>query len=477
MRRLAGLVVLALVASVLGIGAAGSAGAGENGGAVVGGDPVAPGEGASTVALVYDPEFFGSGDPLLNQQCGGTLVAPDLVLTAAHCVEAPGDLSEFPYLSVLAGTADLDGAVTDDLVSATAVAIHPDAWSSWLGEGGQGGIGGDDVAVVRLAEPVPGVPTADLADDGQGAAFDAGSPVQVFGFGDTSSDPNQPDYATYLQVADLEVVDPADCAETYRQHARIELDVEGTICAAGAGTSACYGDSGGPLVADVEGEPVQVGVVSGGYTCDTSLYPGLFAAVVQHTPVIETIADEPFTDVDVAHPFVWEISWLVSRGIAEGYADGTFGGSRPVSRAATAAYLYRLAGEPSFTPPSTPSFRDVRSTHPFFAEVEWLADEGITQGYADGRFRPAAPVSRAAMAAYLYRFAGEPGESSTQYFADVSPSHPFFGEIGWAASAGVVRVYEYFPGEPAYDRFRPQAATSRQAMAAFLMRFDDVAAP
>jgi hypothetical protein len=112
-----------------------------------------------------------------------------------------------------------------------------------------------------------------------------------------------------------------------------------------------------------------------------------------------------FADVPPGHPFAAEIEWLVDAGVAGGFPDGTFGPGIPVSRQAMAAFLYRLAGSPAFTPPSTATFRDVPKTHPFFREVEWVAKQGITSGYADGTFRPGATVTRQAMAAFLQRFA------------------------------------------------------------------------
>jgi hypothetical protein len=55
-----------------------------------------------------------------------------------------------------------------------------------------------------------------------------------------------------------------------------------------------------------------------------------------------------------------------------------------------------LAGGPQ-------TFSDVNASHPFYGEIEWLAASGITTGYPDGTFRPGAPVTRQAMAAYLQR--------------------------------------------------------------------------
>lgn len=176
-----------------------------------------------------------------------------------------------------------------------------------------------------------------------------------------------------------------------------------------------------------------------------------------------------FDDVLVGHPFFSNIQWLVNAGITTGYGDNTFRPSAAVTRQAMAAFLYRLAGEPDFDAPATASFSDVSTSHTFFTEIEWLASTGVTAGYEDGTFRPSAGVSRQAMAAFLYRLAGEPEFSSPEVasFADVPTTHPFFDEIEWLASVAITEGYDD-------NTFRPGSTVSRQAMAAFLSRFADL---
>ena len=80
--------------------------------------------------------------------------------------------------------------------------------------------------------------------------------------------------------------------------------------------------------------------------------------------------------------------------------------AEPVTREAMAAFLHRAAGAPEITAPAVAPFLDVAADHPFAAEIAWLAETGISQGTAvpGGReFRPAEPVTREAMAAFLYR--------------------------------------------------------------------------
>jgi hypothetical protein len=154
-------------------------------------------------------------------------------------------------------------------------------------------------------------------------------------------------------------------------------------------------------------------------------------------------------------------------GISTGYDDGTYRPSAPVSRQAMSAFMYRLADEPAFVKPPTPSFDDVGLTHPFFREVEWLASTGVTTGYDDGGYHPAAAVSRQAMAAFLYRLAGSPGVGlGAPTFDDVDTDHPFFAEIEYLAAKEITGGYPD-------GGYHPSANVTRQAMSAFMHRFAD----
>lgn len=178
-----------------------------------------------------------------------------------------------------------------------------------------------------------------------------------------------------------------------------------------------------------------------------------------------------FVDVSGDHLFFGHITWMAEEGISTGYDDGTYRPAQPVTRSAMAAFLFRAAGSPEPVPPDTPTFPDVGLEHPFFDEVEWLASEQITTGYEDGTFRPGAPTSRGAMAAYLFRAAGSPDDvdpDAQDPFVDVPPSHPFYEEVQWLVAE---QITTGFSG----DRFAPARAVSRQAMAAFIFRSQHLA--
>ncbi len=110
---------------------------------------------------------------------------------------------------------------------------------------------------------------------------------------------------------------------------------------------------------------------------------------------------------------------------------------------------------------------DVPRTHQFVREISWLTTAGITTGYSDGTFRPSRDVSREAFAAFLYRLAGRPAVALPRRspFSDVSRDSQFYREIVWLAQQGITT------GWPD-GTFRPRESIERNAMAAFLYRFE-----
>ena len=85
---------------------------------------------------------------------------------------------------------------------------------------------------------------------------------------------------------------------------------------------------------------------------------------------------------------------MAAMGISGGWTvDGgrEFRPGNPITREAMAAFLYVFSGSPEFTPPATPSFVDVPVTSPFFKQVEWMAATGISTGWEVGGTREFRP--------------------------------------------------------------------------------------
>ncbi len=170
-----------------------------------------------------------------------------------------------------------------------------------------------------------------------------------------------------------------------------------------------------------------------------------------------------FRDVPPSQPFAKEIHWLADQGIAKGWADGTFRPYEPTRRAEMAAFLYRMAGSPAFTPPAVSPFRDLPTSHAFYTEVSWCADQGIFRGWSDGTFRPQVPIQRDQAVVVIYRLSGSPRVEPYATYRDVPRGYVFRNEIGWARNNGIMLGWED-------NTFRPMQPILRDAIAALLYR-------
>ena len=218
---------------------------------IVGGSATSTAQHPWVVALVT-----AAGAPY----CGGTLAAPDRVVTAAHCVAVTAPTE----LRVVAGRTDM--RTNEGVVSLVRdVWVHPDYRSSTEG---------DDIAVLTL-DRRPGYPTLPLAGDP--AAAPPGSAVAVLGWGFTEEGGQA---SPTLQRAEVHVLADPDCSAAYR-----EYQPGGMLCAGEpqGGADACNGDSGGPLVADGR----LVGVTSFGSGCGRPGLPGVYTRVSSYAPLLE----------------------------------------------------------------------------------------------------------------------------------------------------------------------------------------------
>lgn len=191
-------------------------------------------------------------------------------------------------------------------------------------------------------------------------------------------------------------------------------------------------------------------------------------------------AVSPFADVASDQLFYKEMAWLAEKGVSNGWTepDGTktYRPFEPVYRDAMAAFLYRLAGKPDFTPPAVSPFTDVTPSTLFYKEITWLAAQRISEGWVepDGSrtYRPFASVSRDVMAAFMYRHAGKPDFTppADSPFTDATPGMVFYKEMTWLADQGISEGWTEPDGSKTY---RPSVSVNRDVMAAFMYRYND----
>lgn len=204
----------------------------------------------------------------------------------------------------------------------------------------------------------------------------------------------------------------------------------------------------------------------------------LLTALVGTSAPPARAATPTFSDLPASTMFFTEIEWLAGRGVTQGWLepDGTrtYRPLQAVKRDAMAAFLYRLAGRPTYQAPATSLFVDVTPGMQFYKEICWLATAGISTGWTEPNgtrtFRPLQSVNRDAMAAFLFRWSGEPEQyhnPAYPSFWDVPGTNQFFDEVQWATESGI--SYGWLISDDVSE-FRPLQPVARDAMAAFMFR-------
>lgn len=138
------------------------------------------------------------------------------------------------------------------------------------------------------------------------------------------------------------------------------------------------------------------------------------------------------------------IAFCQQHGLMDGVAAGEFQPKEPLTRAALAESLYRLArspapeGEGNQEAPAASSapeetFSDVTADHPNFNAITWAKSSGAVSGYPDGTFRPENPITREEVAVLLWNGRGKPEAAGSADCIDRDSISPWALEaVDWA---------------------------------------------
>ena len=213
---------------------------------------------------------YGTG-----RTCGGTLIAPDVVMTAAHCIEGSdedelfGDSSPIVGVDAFVNSTTVEYSKFEYYRSGIKWMVHPDRDRLRLS---------NDVAIIFLNAPVLEVPPVKVNKDANIPVSDDPTTLTVIGLGangtNTTDDPFSSGFTSYITYPDqlmkieIDTVSTPSCKKMYGSF----FVGDSNFCAGvDYEKGVCLGDDGGPvlLTKSSAADDVQIGIISlvGSYYC------------------------------------------------------------------------------------------------------------------------------------------------------------------------------------------------------------------
>ena len=193
-------------------------------------------------------------------------------------------------------------------------------------------------------------------------------------------------------------------------------------------------------------------------------YKWMVTRVCQYCGYTETVEDEVDDITAVLLPALQantddHYSYLI------GYADGTVRPNGKITRAEVATIFFRLLDDDTRAKywSSKNDFSDVSADKWYNNAVSTLSNMGVIGGYADGTFRPDAPISRAEFAKIAVSFTQNNGSAVYNYFTDVKTTDWFAPYVTAAKDAGLIEGYSD-------GSFKPESKITRAEACAIVNR-------
>ena len=202
--------------------------------------------------------------------------------------------------------------------------------------------------------------------------------------------------------------------------------------------------------------------------CNIKRTAFMFLAVILSlsisVPAFAAVGDTGFADVGADSWYADAAVYCRDNGLMSGTSATTFSPDTPMTRAMLAAVLYRLEGSPAVS--GSDAFTDTAEGAWYADAVLWASQNGIVSGYGGGLFGTDDPITREQLATILWRYSDSPSADAGNDFADEGTISSWADTaVDWARSNGYINGMEG-------NRFAPKGQATRAQVAAILMRYD-----
>lgn len=171
------------------------------------------------------------------------------------------------------------------------------------------------------------------------------------------------------------------------------------------------------------------------------------------------VVPNPFKDVEKTSPYYDAIIWAAKEEITTGKTADTFGIDEGCTRAQIVTFLYRAAGSPEVKADTVNPFTDVSKDSVYYNAILWAVENGITKGTTDTTFDPNAVCTRGQIVTFLFRASGDEKVATGTNFADVASGSYCADAVAWAVANDVTNGFADGTFRPEATCTRGQAVT------------------